>query len=482
MPLWIFVNRSLALGKIRCFGFDMDYTLAVYKSPDYEALGFELLLERLVCIGYPHEILNYTYDPSYPTRGLVFDALYGNLLKVDVHGNVLMCAHGFRFLSEAELWSYYPNKFIQRDDLLRFHILNTLFNLPETYLYACLVDFFTNCSRYANCDTGYQHGNLFMSFRSLFQDVSDAMDNIHQSGCLKEKTLENLEKFVEKDGRIPLLLGRMKEVGKVFLATNSDYNYTDAIMTYLFDSGTAPRPWRSYFDLVVVDTQKPGFFAEGTVLRQVNTDTGKLRIGTYTGPHQHCAVYSGGSSDAVCELLGVKGKDILYLGDHIFGDILKSKKRQGWRTFLVVPELARELRVWTQRNELFEELGKLDGVLAELYQGEAEARLLLPGCPPQGPQGPGRGQLVGSDEGWAWLGRWAGVYLWWVTQLCALGGAWVWEQGERSRKDQGISSLGPSPPCPVLPLPAPLCPALFWQAQGLQEPGAAGHQCYQAAD
>lgn len=31
------------------------------------------------------------------------------------------------------------------------------------------------------------------------------------------------------------------------------------------------RPWRSYFDLIVVDTQKPRFFAEGTVLRQVNT-------------------------------------------------------------------------------------------------------------------------------------------------------------------------------------------------------------------
>lgn len=26
---------------------------------------------------------------------------------------------------------------------------------------------------------------------------------------------------------MPLLLSRMKEVGKVFLATNSDYNYTD---------------------------------------------------------------------------------------------------------------------------------------------------------------------------------------------------------------------------------------------------------------
>ncbi|NXK82135.1 5NTC nucleotidase, partial [Amazona guildingii] len=93
----------------------------------------------------------------------------------------------------------------------------------------------------------------------------------------------------------PLLLSRMKEVGKVFLATNSDYSYTDAIMSYLFDCTDGDeRPWRSYFDLIVVDTRKPLFFAEGTVLRQVNTATGKLRIGTYTGPLQHCAVYSGG--------------------------------------------------------------------------------------------------------------------------------------------------------------------------------------------
>ncbi|NWJ06101.1 5NTC nucleotidase, partial [Crypturellus undulatus] len=158
-----------------------------------------------------------------------------------------------------------------------------------------------------------------MSFRSLFQDVREAMDHVHLSGCLKEKTLENLEKYVVKDPRVPLLLSRMREVAKVFLATNSDYSYTDAIMSYLFDLGgedkvsarsggvtsavprapgsdavTPQRPWRSYFDLIVVDTRKPLFFAEGTVLRQVNTDTGNLRMGTYTGPLQHCAVYSGG--------------------------------------------------------------------------------------------------------------------------------------------------------------------------------------------
>ncbi|CAN0004456.1 unnamed protein product [Lampetra planeri] len=374
----VFVNRSLAMEKIKCFGFDMDYTLAVYKSPEYEALGFELTVERLVNIGYPQELLSFEYDPSFPTRGLVFDAMFGNLLKVDAYGNILVCVHGFNFMKGPEIREQYPNKFIQRDDTERFYILNTLFNLPETYLYACLVDFFTNCARYKRCETGVKDGDLYMSFKSMFQDVREAMDWVHMqasaTGSLKSKTLENLEKYVVKEPRLPLLLSRMKEVGKVFLATNSDYTYTNKIMKYLFDyphgpkPGTSHRPWHSYFDLTVVDARKPLFFAEGTVLRQVDLKTGHLKIGTYTGPLQHGIVYSGGSSDMICDLLGAKGKDILYIGDHIFGDILKSKKRQGWRTFLVIPELAQELHVWTEKSALFEELQGLDIFLAELYK------------------------------------------------------------------------------------------------------------------
>uniref|UniRef100_A0A8C6UQW6 5'-nucleotidase n=1 Tax=Neogobius melanostomus TaxID=47308 RepID=A0A8C6UQW6_9GOBI len=82
----IFVNRSLTLENIKCYGFDMDYTLAIYKSPDYESMSFELIRDRLVSVGYPHELLRYTYDPSFPTRGLVIDSTYGNLLKVDSNG------------------------------------------------------------------------------------------------------------------------------------------------------------------------------------------------------------------------------------------------------------------------------------------------------------------------------------------------------------------------------------------------------------
>jgi len=35
---------------------------------------------------------------SFSHRGLVFDTLYGNLLKVDAYGNLLVCAHGFNFI------------------------------------------------------------------------------------------------------------------------------------------------------------------------------------------------------------------------------------------------------------------------------------------------------------------------------------------------------------------------------------------------
>lgn len=62
------------------------------------------------------------------------------------------------------------------------------------------------------------------------------MDYVHIQGDMKKKTVENLEKYVRKDVRLPMFLTRLKESGaKTFLLTNSDYNFTNRIMTYLFD-------------------------------------------------------------------------------------------------------------------------------------------------------------------------------------------------------------------------------------------------------
>lgn len=75
-----------------------------------------------------------------------------------------------------------------------------------------------------------------------------------------------------------------------------------------------------------------------------------------------------GSCDVFTDMIGAKGKDVLYVGDHIFGDILKSKKIGGWRTFLIVPELVQELHVWTDKCQLFEQLQDLDVELGHMYK------------------------------------------------------------------------------------------------------------------
>lgn len=36
--------------------------------------------------------------PPSGSRGLLFDTMHGNLLKVDAYGNILVCAHGFNFM------------------------------------------------------------------------------------------------------------------------------------------------------------------------------------------------------------------------------------------------------------------------------------------------------------------------------------------------------------------------------------------------
>jgi 5'-nucleotidase len=194
-----------------------------------------------------------------------------------------------------------------------------------------------------------------------------AMDFVHGCGDLKRITMENLDHYVVKDERLPLLLDRMHENNrKVFLLTNSGYEYTDTIMGFLLNDEKKNINWKTYFDYILVDAKKPLFFAEGTSLKQIDNELGIKKFGIHAGPLKRNHVYSGGNCDTFSELIGSRGKDVLYVGDHIFGDIIKSKKERAWRTFLVVPELAQETNIWNDRRNNFSEIERLDKVLAKL--------------------------------------------------------------------------------------------------------------------
>src|SRR5208337_858876 len=54
-------------------------------------------------------------------------------------------------------------------------------------------------------------------------------------------------------------------------------------------------------------------------------------------------IYEGGNLQELERGLGAVGDQILYVGDHIYGDILRSKKESAWRTAMVIQELETEV-------------------------------------------------------------------------------------------------------------------------------------------
>lgn len=87
-PRAVFVNNEVDLHKIGVYGFDYDYTLAVY-TRQLNVLIYNLTLNNLVKDKkYPSELLSLPEDPGFAIRGLHFDINNSCLLKVDAYNQI----------------------------------------------------------------------------------------------------------------------------------------------------------------------------------------------------------------------------------------------------------------------------------------------------------------------------------------------------------------------------------------------------------
>jgi len=119
-------------------------------------------------------------------------------------------------------------------------------------------------------------------------------------------------------------------------------------MRHLLDGVLPEYPsWRHYFDAVVTGAQKPGFFSER---RPLFTLDGDGKPGGEATSIERGRTYAGGDLVSFERLMGISGDRVLYVGDHIYGDILRSKKSSMWRTCMVVEELEREL-AWLEEHQ-----------------------------------------------------------------------------------------------------------------------------------
>lgn len=93
------------------------------------------------------------------------------------------------------------------------------------------------------------------------------------------------------DAEVPLALLDQRAAGKrVILITNSEWSYSQAMISYAFDRFLpAGMGWRDLFDLVIVGARKPAFFWESMPLFQVLDAEGRL---IPSGPPPACAASS----------------------------------------------------------------------------------------------------------------------------------------------------------------------------------------------
>ncbi len=112
------------------------------------------------------------------------------------------------------------------------------------------------------------------------------------------------------------------------------------MMTYLLDGEMSEYPhWRNYFDVVIVAATKPAFFQERRPLMERDGE----RLEPASFPLERGKIYEGGNLHDLERALGAAGDEILYVGDHIYGDILRSKKESAWRTAMIIQELEGEV-------------------------------------------------------------------------------------------------------------------------------------------
>lgn len=322
----------------------MDYTLAIYNQPEMDRLSIEATTHKLVDRGYPRELLDFAYRLDFPIRGLFIDRKLGNVLKMDRYRYVKRAYHGTTELTYDERREQYhmtPSKVASK----RYHWVDTLYALSEVAMFSGAVEVLEGQGQTVNYD-------------QLFNDIRACIDLSHQDGSILDRVLADIPRYVLRDPDLALTLHKLRSSGKrLFVLTNSRHGYTDKMMTYLLGNALPEYPtWKHYFDYIVTASAKPRFFTEAAAFQEI-LENGDAKPASVL---ERGRVYAGGNIAEFETAIGCSGDEVLYVGDHIYGDVLRAKKESAWRTTMIIQEMEDELLAFDRRVLDIDTLDQMD--------------------------------------------------------------------------------------------------------------------------
>ncbi len=325
----------------------MDHTLVRYNSENFERLSHSIIIDKLIANkSYPQALKKLQFDYNFALRGLVIDRDKGNLLKLNRYTAIRTSYHGLKHIDFKSHQKIYKSTYIDLSTG-EYLAIDTFFSLSLAVLFAQIVEL-------KDLDTQNQYPDYF----KIADDVLDALDEAHRDGTLKTEVRNNLDRYIIKDPSVVAGLEKYKKHGKkIFILTNSDFHYSKLLLDYAINPFLKEHEsWQDLFELVITYASKPKFFYENNKYLVINPADGSMaNLYDRLGP----GIYQGGNARQFTRELGLDGDEILYIGDHIYGDILRLKKDCNWRTAMVIEELADEIENNQKAQPLIDEIETL---------------------------------------------------------------------------------------------------------------------------
>uniref|UniRef100_A0A8C9WU13 5'-nucleotidase domain containing 2 n=1 Tax=Scleropages formosus TaxID=113540 RepID=A0A8C9WU13_SCLFO len=336
-PSTIYANNEVNLDEVDIYGFDYDYTLALYSSA-LDAMIYNKAREFLIQhYKYPQGISRYDYIPNFAARGLHYDIQKGLLMKIDAFHYIQpgTVYRGLRPVPDEEVLQLYGGThhvplhqvsgFYGKGPKMKQFM--DVFSLPEMTLLAVANDFFISN------DIEYDPVHLY-------KDVSDAVGMVHIKGYMYKWIMQDLEKYIIRGDETYAVLHRLVSNGKkLFLITNSPFSFVDKGMKYMVG-----KDWREFFDVIIVQADKPHFFNDCVKPFRRLDSNGDLQWDKINSLDKG-QIYKQGNLFDFLRLTGWRGSKVLYFGDHLYSDLADLMLRHGWRTGAIVPELEMETKV-----------------------------------------------------------------------------------------------------------------------------------------
>uniref|UniRef100_A0A8B9LNT7 5'-nucleotidase domain containing 2 n=1 Tax=Astyanax mexicanus TaxID=7994 RepID=A0A8B9LNT7_ASTMX len=315
-PSTIYANNEVNLDEVDIYGFDYDYTLAMYSNSLNEMIynkARQFLIEHYK---YPQGINKYSYIPNFAARGLHYDIQKGLLMKIDAFHYIQMGTvyRGLNPVPDEEVMQLYGgSNHVPLHQVSGFYgkgpkmkQFMDVFSIPEMTLLACANDYFISN------DIEYDPVHLY-------KDVSDAIAMVHIKGYMYKWIMADLEKYILRGDETYAVLHRLASHGKkLFLITNSPFSFVDKGMKYMVG-----KDWRDFFDVVIVQAEKPHFFNDCVKPFRRLDSNGDLQWDKIKSLDKG-QIYKQGNLVDFLKLTGWRGSKVLYFGDHLYSDLAVS--------------------------------------------------------------------------------------------------------------------------------------------------------------